>query len=227
MAFSDDLTDLLTTGLRLRLHDSFLSSGAWSSTVSQTGAATFALAHLKASTGIQQGSVARPYYTRNVFNPLYGKLRIKLRLNEAASTFFFMGFKHTAAAPSWHMTESHVGIMLYQGTLYLTTGNGDPSYPAFQVTAIPSFSMSDWHVYEIAATSFRYWTVPCTVPYFDANVLPSLKEGMIRKWSPWYRNLNTLPDDTVHYLVLHVENLVGSTRYCEAEFIDYQEVYPD
>lgn len=227
MVTEEELQDLMTTGLKTYFHDPFLSSEHITSAVTQTGYVYKNLAQLKVETGVQEASEARANYDREFFNPLYSILRFKMRLNSMADTFMFAGFKSTLAAPTWHMTETHAGIMLYDGTCYFVTGNGDPGSPFYQVTPIADIDMTRWLIYEIEGHTFRWYSLPYTVPYFDKNVLPGIKQGIIRKWSGLYTNGSVLPDDTMHYLVFYIKNNVGQNKYLELQHATFSEVYPD
>lgn len=227
MVTADELQDALTTGLKTWFHDCFLSGEMLDTALTQTAAAYQDVAQLKIETGVQESSEARANYSRPFFNPRYATLRIKLRMNEAADAFAFWGFKSTLAAPSWHMTESHAGFMLYQGTLYFVTGNGSALSPTFQVTPVVDVDLTRWLVFEIKYNTGRWYCTPYVVPYFDVNTLPGLQQGLIRKWSETYKNGASLPADGMHYIVLYVSNSVGANKYIDVQSIDYQEVYPD
>ncbi len=231
MVTQDDLQDLMATGLKTYFHDNFLSTEQITQAVTQTGVITTGLAQLLLNTGVQQASEVRANYAREWLNPLYSKLYIKLRLNEMDGVTMFFGFKSTLAAPTWGMTETCAGLYIDYvndaGTPYFYTGNGDPDHPDYQYTPIKDMDMTRWLLYKIEGYKFSWYSLPYTVPYFDKNVLPSLKQGMLRKWSNVYTNGSTIPDDTLHYLVFYINNGVGATRTLEVQKINYAEVYPD
>lgn len=222
-----ELQDLMTTGLKTWFHDCFLSSEMLDTSVTQTAAVYLGNSRLMLETGVQQDSEARANYLRAFYNPRYASLRLKLRMDDYEDVFAFWGFKSTLSAPSWGMTESHAGFMLYHGTLYFSTGNGAVLSPTCQVTPITDIDPSNWLTYELAYNSARWYSLPYTVPFFDVNVLPGLKQGLTRKWSQKYVNGVSLPSDEMHYIVLYATNTTGSSRYIECQSIDYQEVYPD
>lgn len=226
-----ELQDLMTTGLKTYFHDAFLSSEHITSAVTQTGYVYKNLAQLKAETGVQEASEARANYSREFFNPLYSILRFKMRLNSMADLTMFAGFKSTLAAPTWGMTETCAGIMIDSkndpGVPYFYTGNGDPTSPNYQATPIVDMDMTRWLIYDVEGYKFRWYSLPYTVPYFDKNVLPGIKQGIIRKWSATYTNGSVLPDDTMHYLVFYIKNNVGKNKYLELQHATFSEVYPD
>jgi len=227
MATLADLQDLLTTDLKTWFHDCFLSHDQVDTSLTQTAAAYQHVGQLKIETGVQEGSEARANYERSFFNPRYATVRFKVRISDAADAFAFFGFKDTLTAPTWGMTESHAGFMLYEGVLYLVTGNGDADAPANQVTPITDIDITRWLIYELSFYSGRWYSLPYTVPYFDKNVLAGLKQGMTRKWSNWTRNGSILPSDEMHYLVFYISNSTGASKSLEVQHVDYQEVYPD
>lgn len=227
MVDQDGLQELMATGLKTYFHDPFLSTEQITQAVTQTGAITTNICQLKLDTGVQEGSTARANYAYQFFNPLYSKLYVKARLNSMADAFMFAGFTTSLAAPTWQMTTSHAGFMLKDDVLYFSTGNGDPSAPNFQVTPIGNVDMTRWLTYKIDGYNFSWYSLPYTVPYFDKNVLPGLKQGMFRKWSKVYSNGSVLPDDTMHYLVFYITNGTNASKYLEVQKVNYAEVYPD
>jgi hypothetical protein len=231
MVTQSELQDLMSTGLKTYFHDPFLGTEMIDTATTQTAVALKHVGQVIASTGVQQDSESRVNYERAFFNPRYSVLRFKARTNSMADCFAFFGFKSTLTAPTWHMTESHAGFMIYQGTLYAVTGgslkDNPPDVVDYQATPIMDINTADWHVYEIEFNRFRYYTTPYTVPYFDKDVLPKLKQGLTRKWSGKYVNGSVLPEDKMHYIVFYIKNSVGATKYIELQHVNYAEVYPD
>jgi len=231
MVTQSDLADLLTTGLKTRFHDCFLGSEHIDIAITQTAYVYRNLAQLLIATGVQQSSEARANYDRSFFNPRYGTLRFKMRLNDVKGLSFFIGFRSTLAAPAWGMTEGCAGLFMDDkndaGVLYFYTGNGDIAHPDYQATPIMDADLLRWLVFEIQFYKFRWYSLPYVVPYFDENVLPGLKQGMTRKWSKTMRNGSVLPADEMHYIYAYIKNAVGYNKYLELQFIDYAEVYPD
>lgn len=199
--------------------------------VTQTGSITSYPSQLRLDTGIQMSSEARANYSRPFYNPRYGSLRFKVRLNSTDGLTMFLGLKSTLTAPTWGMTESCSGIFIdYKndaGTLYFYTGNGDTDHPDYQYTPIMDIDMTRWLVFQIDFYQVRWYSLPYTVPYFDTNVLPGLKQGIIRKWSKWIHNGSTLPGDEMHYIYAYIRNGVGAIKNLELQFFNYSEVYPD
>jgi len=231
MTNQEDLQALMTSGLKTYFHDTFRSSEHISTAVTQTGTVATNLQQLLVSSGFQEGSSARANYNRSLYNPLYSKLYFKLRVNLAESITLFAGFRSNLTAPTWGMTESCAGIYIDgkndNGVVYFYTGNGDTGAPAFQATPIADIDMTRWLVFEIDGYKMRWYSLPYTVPYFDKNILPALKQGMTRKWSGSYVNGSCLPDDTMHYLYFYVKNHTGTNKYADSQYINYAEVYPD
>ena len=87
--------------------------------------------------------------------------------------------------------------------------------------------MARWLIFEIDGFRMRYYSLPYEVPYFDENVLPGLKQGIIRKWSNIYTNGSYLPNDVMHYIYFYVKNHTGANKFIEIQKINYAEVYPD
>lgn len=235
MVTSDELQDMAMTGLKTWIYDCFLSTEQWTRAVTQTGAITTGLQQLLLNTGIQQGSEARANYARAWLNPLYGTLYFKLRLSGMADVFMFAGLTTTLTDPEWTKASpmpawaqfSHAGIMVYQGALYFVTGDGDLASPQVRVTPITDADMTRWLVFKVEGDKFSWYSLPYTVPYFDKDVLPGIKQGIIRKWSGIYSNATCAPDDAQHYLVFYITNEVGANKTLEVQKVSYAEVYPD
>lgn len=231
MVTSTDLADLLTTGLKIWFHDGFLSSEMITTALTQSAAAYQHVGQLRLDTGVQEGSEIRANYERSFFNPRYGSLRFKVRLNSAADVDMFIGFRSNLTAPTWGMTESCAGLFINNkndaDTLYFYTGNGDADHPNYQATPIMDIDLTRWLIFQVDFYKVRWYSLPYTVPYFDANVLPGLKQGIIRKWSKWMGNASVLPADEMHYISAYIKNLVGSNRNIDLQFFNYSEVYPD
>jgi hypothetical protein len=231
MVTEAELQDLMSTGLKTYFHDAFLSHEHIDTSLTQTAFCTKNVTQLLISTGVQQDSEARANYDREFFNPRYGTLRFKARVNEMSGLTMFMGFKSTLSAPWWGMTESCCGLFIDNandpGVLYFYTGNGSAAAPNYQATPIVDIDMTRWLVYELEHNRFRWYNVPYTVPYFDKNVEAGLKQGMFRKWSSVQTNGSVLPDDTMHYIVFYVTNNTGATKYIDLQHVTYSEVYPD
>lgn len=243
MVTQDEEQGLMMAGLKTYFHDCFLSTEQLGMAAAQTGEITTGLGQLIISTGVQQASTARVNYQRKIFNPLYSKLYFKMRLNSMDDVFMFAGLTTTLDEPEWTKAlptpdwakHSHTGLMVKDGTLYFVTGSAyvPPVVPPpawatpVQVTPIADIDMRRWLVFRIEGDRFSWYSLPYTVPYFDKDVLPGLKQGMIRKWSAVYTNGSARPDDTAHYMVFFVKNTTGHTKYMEIQKINYAEVYPD
>lgn len=231
MVTEAELQDLMTTGLKTYFHDAFLTHAHINTSLTQTAHLTENITQLQLSTGVQQNSEARANYDREFFNPRYGTLRFKARTNAMSDITLFMGFKSTLTAPTWGMTEACAGLFIDYandpGVLYFYTGNGSVDAPDYQATPIADIDMLRWLVYEIEFNKFRWYSLPYSVPYFDKNVLPGLKQGIIRKWSDVHTNGSVLPDDTMNYIVFYITNEVGLNRYLDLQHVTYSEVYPD
>ena len=227
MVTADKLQDIDTTGLKIKLHDIFTGVEQMEYAATQTGYVTIDLADAVLDTGVQQGSTARMNYYNALFNPLYGRLLVKLRMSSASDVFAFWGFKETLAAPTWKMTESHCGFMIYNGKLWFTTGDSGTPSARNQVTEISSADVTRWLIYELSVNRCRFYTLPFTVPYFEQEVEDKLAAGLVRKWSPLQANGSVTPKDEMHYFVFYVENTTGANQEMELQFIDYVEEYPD
>ena len=231
MFSEEDLQDLVTTGLKTYFHDAFLTHENIDTSVTQTAAVQESVTKLLISTGVLEASEARANYDTASFNPRYGKLRVKVRLNSASDSFVFFGFKKTLSAPTWNMDESHSGLMLHNGIMYAVTGgslkNNPPDIVDYQATPIADIDPTRWIVYEIEFNKIRWYSLPFMVPYFHKNVPDKLKQGIIRKWSAPYVNGVVLPEDAMHYIVFYVKNSTGNTKSLEVQHVTYSEVYPD
>jgi len=227
MVTQSELEALLTTNLKIWQHDTFLSSEQLQQATNQTGYVTVGLQDALLDTGVQALSYARLNYFNALFNPLYGKLLLKLHISSKDNVFAFFGFKKTLDAPAFDMTESHAGFILYNGALYFSTGDGAIPSAHQQRTVIQDCDVTRWLVFKVEENKGMYYSLPYTVPFFDKDVLPGLKQGIIRKWSPVYQNGAVRPEDVAHYLVFFIRNSVGASKQMRLQFINYSEVYPD
>jgi hypothetical protein len=231
MVTQDELQALSMTGLKTYFDDSFLSTEQITQAVTQTGSINTSVCQLKLETGVQQDSTARLNYENMFFNPRYSKLYFAMRLNSMDSVSMFAGFKYALAAPTWGMTATCAGLYIDgtndPGVLYFYTANGDPSFPNFQATPITDIDMTRWLIFKIEGNRFSWYSLPYTVPYFDKDVLPGLKQGLIRKWSTVTINGSYLPDDSMHYIMFYIRNHTGADKTLEVQKISYAEVYPD
>ena len=154
-----------------------------------------------------------------------------MRLNSMLDSTFFAGFRSNLTAPTWSMTESCSGLFLNSasdnGALYFHTADGDATSPRFQRQKIADIDMTRYLVFQIRNNAFRYYTLPVVVPYFDENVEEKLKDGLVKKWSPWYTNGNVMPADQAHWIFFYIKNNIGMTRYLEINNIFYGETYAD
>lgn len=217
----------MATRFNLYLLDYFKGTEHIYTANTQTGYTTAETFSLKCETGVQQDSVNKWYYDSKYFNPRYGKAYIRLRLNSMADCFMFVGFKSTLDDPTWNMTESHVGLMLREGVLYLSSANELGAAPDQTREAVSGVDLTSDYIFEIANDTLSTFQLPLIVPYFDTMVWDKLGNTSTYVWQQKAQTAETPPDDQTHYFVFYLTNTVGSNKYATIRQITYGERYVD
>ena len=219
MVTQSEIIELFGTKFRRFLYDNFSSTEMIGQAVTQTGAITTYLGECELSTGVQESSTAKIYYNKPNFNPWYSTLMFKLQFTSISDIFAFAGLKKTTEDPSLNMTESHIGLMINSGTVYLSTGDGFNQ----QRTKITGFDPTNNIIYRIIENRFSWYPLPIRYPYFDGFRY----EKPERKWAVDTTNATYPPENQDHYFIAFIKNNVGLDKILRIKHIVYGERYAD
>ena len=223
MVLREDVLNLLAVDFRRFLYDNFQTTETIDDSVIQTGAVNKWLSEIELTTGIQEASTAKIHYNYAAFNPWYSQLFFKARLSSIENVFAFIGFKETTDNPTHDMTESHAGLMIYNGHVYFSTGNGDDTNPNQQLTEITGMDATNVLLYRIIFDKFAYRPTPLIYPYFDGIRVVKTE----RLWSNDYQNGTYTPINKDHYFMAYISNDTGVEKNMKINFVLYGEEYPD
>jgi len=223
MVEMSELLDLFSTQFRRFVYDNFSTTESMNEAVTQTGEITKYLTEVELATGIQEGSTAKIYYNFPAFNPLYSDMFFKLQFTSIESILAFVGFKKTAADPTFDMTESHAGFMFKDGSVYASTGDSDLLNPRQQRTPISGMVPTNNLVYRIVKDRFATYPVPVIEPYFDG--IEAVRTA--REWSNDQQNGDVTPENSDHYFILFIKNNTGADKAVRIKFFLYGERYAD
>ncbi|MHA1228363.1 MAG: hypothetical protein ACTSPV_16645 [Candidatus Hodarchaeales archaeon] len=182
--------------------ENFQSTEQINTAVTQTAVINPLLHEFTLRTGVQEGSEARAYYERNIFNPVYAKALFRLYMNDMKDCFAFFGFKQSNSAPTYNMAESHVGFMVNDGVLYFSSARDDVDNPGQQRQPIVNIDIEE------------QLGLPVVVP-------------VTRKWSQPLTNGTYPPEDRMHHLLFYIKNNVGKDKYLRVRKLVYWEDYAD
>jgi len=214
-----ELMELLATGFNRFMYDQFLSTEQINSATTGSGVVTPRIMELEINTGIAANSTARCYYNTPWFNPVYSTAYFRFYLKEMSNVFAFIGFKENTAEPTFNMTQSHSGIMCYNGKMYFSTANGT-NQKRVEITGI---DMTKDMIYKIEYNKLSTFPLPQIIPYFDTFriITPD------RIWTLKQTNETSKPKDEVHYLLLYIKNNATAEKYLRLKSITYGEEYAD
>ena len=227
MVTSDELMDLLAVKSKMFFFDNFQTHDEISDGTTGSGSIVHNIRELSLRANLISNSEAYTYYSTQLFNPLHSRLLMRLRLNSMKDIIAFWGFRQLATAPTWNMTESHAGFMIYEGKLYTVTGDdGDPS-ANYKAVTVSDIDCTRDLLYEIRGDQFRWYSIPFVEAEFQDLVAPAFEKVNFRKWSPTYSNATIQPQDQVHYIYAYIKNLTNEQKYMDIKNICYQEEYSD
>lgn len=187
----------------------------------ETGSATteVRVTELIHETGSTQSSISETYYNLNIFNPVYASAIYKVYLSSMENVFTFFGFKETIAEPTFAMTESHSGIMCYNGKMYVSVADGYTQ----QRIEIPTIDMTEVKQYKIEFNKFYMQPLPQIEEILGIPNILSVN----RIWGLVAECNSYPPINQVHYLVNYIKNSVNSTKRMTINRFIYKEVYAD
>jgi len=223
MGTTDELLEELQRRYNRFLIDQFYSTQRLVEVVTQTGAVSKELFQLKLSTGIQANSTVKVYYDLNLFNPHYSKAYFRVKLDSAADVFAWIGFKKSFSDPAFNDVASHSAIMLYNGNLYLTTGNELGVAAGYQNTQVSGIDATKDFIFKIEKNKLSTMPLPQIIPYFDTFriIAPD------RVWTLRVTNSTSPPEDMAHYIVFFIKNSTNNNKTLTVSSFCYGEEYAD
>lgn len=227
MVTSEELQDLLAVKAKIFFHDQFFSSDHITTAVTQSALPNISARTMLLNTWLMANSTIEAYYTNKLYNPRYARALIRTRFSSIDDVFAFFGFRDNTTDPTWQMTESHSGFMIYDGKLYAVSGDGDPISPKYQTQVLADVDVTRDLLFEIKNVDFRWYSIPYMTAYFDEMIEPQLEKVHFRKWSPVYQNGSAVPLNQVHYLYFFIKNLTNENQYLEVKSVNYFEEYSD
>lgn len=223
MVTKDEIVELVGAKLTRIFHDNFLSTEMLTEAVTGTGYLEANAGELTQHTGITTASSSMLWYNYEIFNPLFSTLLFKTRINDFENVFAFFGFKESNAVPTFAMTESHSGFMIYNGDLYYSTGYTDGVIANQQRVLFEGFDPRNYLLWKIEGSKFFIKQLSVYVPYFDGlqNVVKA------RDWKVVGENKITTPRNGVHFICMYIKNSTNAERFLRTEHITYAEDYSD
>lgn len=205
--------------LKIYFDDCFLSTEQITDIETGTATVETEITELIHETGSTQNSVSETYYNLNIFNPIYASAIFKIYLSSMNDVFSFFGFKETTAEPTFAMTESHSGIMCYNGKMYVSCADGFTQ----QRIEIPTIDMTEVKNYKIEFNKFYMQPLPQIEEILGIPNILSVN----RIWGLVATCDSYPPINQVHYLFNYIKNSVNSTKRMTINRFIYKEVYAD
>ena len=223
MELTTELIEELQSKINHFVIDQFYSTENLVEVITQTGSLTRQLFELIFETGIQQGSTVKAYYNNNKFNPHYSKAYFRVSFENLSDVFAFVGFKKTTGDPTWDMTESHAGLMLHEGKIYLSTANELGVSHTQQRTQISGVDLTKDMVIKIENNKLFTMPMPQVIPYFDTFRIISPD----RIWTLRVTNNTSPAEDLNHYIMFFISNTTNNNRKMFVRHFMYAEEYAD
>jgi hypothetical protein len=223
MEITEEFIEELQSKFNYFLVDNFYSTERLTEVATKTGSITKQLFELVLKTGTLSGSTAKVYYDSNFFNPHYSTAFFRMHFNSLSNTFAFVGFKKTYADPTWDMTESHAGLMLREGKIYLSTANELGVAHGQQRTEISGIDLTRDFIIKIEKNKLSSMPLPQIIPYFDTFriIAPD------RIWTLKVTNSTYPPEDTAHYIMFFISNTTNNNKEVALRHFCYLEEYAD
>lgn len=227
MVSPDDLMKLLAVDSKIFFHENFHTHDHITEAPTGSGEISITPRSMLLQTQLIANSTCRTNYVSELYNPRYSRTLIRLRLNSMEDVFAYWGLKTTIADPTWQMTVSNAGFMLYDGKLYAVTGDSGTPSANYRTVQIGDIDATRDLLYEIRDYDFRWYSIPLLEPYLDELIEPELEKIRFRKWSNKYSCATVQPLNQVHYLMFFIKNLTNANKYLEVKSVTYHEEYSD
>jgi len=223
MPYFEDVVQELQKKYNLWLLDNFYSTEHLTEVITQTGSITKELFQVVMNTGVQENSTVKMYYDLNRFNPHYSKAFFRVNFESIADATAFVGFKKYYTDPAFNDVESHCGLLLYNGNLYLSSGNQLGVAVGYQNTLISGIDLTRDFIIQIEKNRLFSMPLPQVIPYFDTFRIISED----RVWTLKVTNSSFPPEDLTHYIVYFIRNHVNASKKMTLRHFCYLEEYAD
>jgi len=223
MVSKDELIELVGSKLTRFFHDNFFSTEQITEALTGSAYNEKKAGELTQHTGLTSQSESMMWYNSEMFNPLFSTLLLKTRINDFNSVFAFFGFKETTDVPTFDMTESHAGFMIYNGDLYYSTGYTDALSSTQQRILFEGFDPRNYLLYKIEGNVFSIRQLSVIVPYFDG--LQTIVKA--RDWKVVGQNATVTPRNGVHYITAYIKSSANADKFLRTEHVTYAEDYSD
>ncbi len=206
------------------LYDNYYSTETLSETVTGTGFTRSKIFELSQETGVTSNSINLINYDYPYFNPLYSEAVWKCYMSSMDDCFAFFGFKETTAEPTWDMTESHAGYMVFEGKLYASVADGTKQ----QRVELIGIDTTRVQNYKIAYNRFFIEALPETRESMGIPGVLTTFPLIKREFVEMTELSNYPPINQVHYIIQYITNVKNhlDKRIIFNRFI-YREVYAD
>ncbi len=179
---------------------------------------------MRLETGVTLGSSCMTNYDIASFNPLYAEAVWKLYASSMNDCFMFWGFKETLSAPTFDMTESHVGFMVEDGKLYASVADGAEQ----QRIELIGIDVTRVENYKIAYNRFFVEPLPAVEEQLGLPGILTTFPYIKREWVEITQLTNYPPQNQAHYIMQYINNGQNNLdkKLTFNKFI-YKEVYAD
>ena len=223
MPYTEDVVQELQRRYNLWLLDNFNSTEHLTEAITQTGTISKELFQVILDTGVQQDSTVKMYYDLNRFNPHYSKAFFRVNFDDISDLTAFVGFKKYYTDPAHDDTESHCGLLIRNGEVFLSSGNELGVAVGYQNTLVSGIDLTRDFIIQIEKNRLFSMPLPQVIPYFDTFRIISED----RVWSLKVTNSNFPPEDLTHYILFFIKNHVNSVKRMTLRHFCYLEEYAD
>lgn len=209
--------------LKTYFYDMFNSTEQINEETTEEAYNIWEIGEITMSTGIPEGGYSMIYYNKAIFNPKHADVVFKLRLTSSQDVKAFFGFRTNITEPDINMTESHIGVLVWNDggktRVYLTSGNGRNQ----QKTEILGLDITETYEFMISEYGLYIRPTPKTI---TINGTPT-DITVDRTWKQYTRNTTISPINTKHYISIYIKNLTNTEKILYLNKIIYKEKYAD
>ena len=216
---ADNVTELGIEELKTYFYDSFLSTESLEFENELTGYDNMSATNAEIHTGRSSPSWSLMYYDRQAFNPIYGEIIFKVRINSQENVLAFFGYLGDLTIISEDMITSHIGIIVHDGHVFFSSANG--SYQ--EKVEIMGLDLTKVYEIKISELAISIKPLPQVISYLG---LPEV-EYAPREWRKIGELTTYIPKDLMHYIAAYVENSTNADKYLTFNRIIYKERYAD
>jgi hypothetical protein len=216
---SDELSKLNIEDLKTYFYDAFLSTETQEYEFEGTGYKNASATNVEIHTGRNSPSSCLMHYDRQAFNPRYGEIVFKVRINSQENVLAFFGYLSDLTIISEDMITSHVGIIIKNGHVFFSSADG--SYQ--EKVEIMGLDLTKVYEIKISELAISIKPLPQVISYLG---LPEV-EYAPREWRKIGELTTYIPVDEMHYIAAYVENSTNADKYLTFNRIIYKERYAD